>query len=467
MPGSLTNIFSYSAVNDSRPISNHSFSNELLESNSFTPQDVYDELSRYIIGQTEAKRAVSISLCNRIRRLKVPKPMQDEIIPKNILMIGPTGVGKTEIARRLAKLVNAPFVKVEATKFTEVGYVGRDVDSIIRDLVESSVEIVKKISKNKIKPLAQEAVNKRILDALVASDSVTDSTMEGFRKKIESGELDSMHIEIQLRESKSNSPTIDIPGLSGQVGVLSLSDMLGQMSPGNKPMVKKKVSVADAKQLLLEEEMENMIDMDLVKKDAIHNAQNNGVVFLDEIDKIVSTQNIQGKVNTDGVQRDLLPLLEGTTVNTKYGSIDTDHILFIASGAFHVSKPSDLLPELQGRLPVRVELNPIDFEAMVRILRDTESSILKQYCALMETEKVNLQFTHSAIDEIAKIAVEVNQGVEDIGARRLHTIMEKILELLSFEAHKHSESDFLIDVEYVQSRLSDILKKTDLLKFIV
>ena len=461
-----SDVFSYSAVLNAgcRSEDSNSFNFQSLE--SFTPQDIYDELTRFIVGQDEAKRSVAIALCNRMRRLKVPLPMRDEIIPKNMIMIGPTGVGKTEIARRLAKMVDAPFIKVEATKFTEVGYVGRDVDSIIRDLVEVAIEMTKKRARSKVKILATEAVYRRIVDALIAADSVSSTTVEEFKKKVQSGELDDVEIDIKMREIKNSSPMLDIPGMSGQVGVVGLSDMFGNMLSNNQNMVKKRLTISDAKKFLLDEEIENLIDMDVIKKDAIDSVENNGVVFLDEIDKIAINYS-HGKVNADGVQRDLLPLLEGTTVFTKHGSVNTDHILFIASGAFHISKPSDLLPELQGRLPVRVELNPLDLESMVRILRDTESSILKQYCSLLEAENVKLSFSHEAIYEIAKIAIDVNQEVEDIGARRLHTIMEKLLELVSFDAHKYRESGFLVDVNYVQERLSELLKKTDLLRFII
>ncbi|MBQ4875283.1 MAG: ATP-dependent protease ATPase subunit HslU [Rickettsiaceae bacterium H1] len=440
---------------------------------SFTPTEVVKALDRFIVGQDDAKRAVAIALRNRWRRSKVPQPLRDEIIPKNILMIGPTGVGKTEIARRLAKLSNAPFIKVEATKFTEIGYVGRDVDSIIRDLVEVAVDMVRRDMRSSVEKQAKKIARDRILDALVGADSQHKATRNNFAKKLDAGKLDNAEVSVNVRESASSSsmPMFDIPGMhGGQVGVMNVGDVIGKLFSGNKKTRKKKVKVKEAWNLLINDEMDKMLDEDQIIRDALDIVINNGIIFLDEIDKIAentATDSARGEVSRKGVQRDLLPLLEGTTVATKYGNVKTDHILFIASGAFHFAKPSDLLPELQGRLPIRVELSPLSKEAMISILQDTESSLLKQYSALLATEKVKLKFTGDGVKEIAEIAINLNNEVENIGARRLHTIMEKLLEEISFNASEKSGSSFTINEKYVKNVLNNILKKLDLSKFIL
>jgi ATP-dependent HslUV protease ATP-binding subunit HslU len=435
----------------------------------FTPRQIVDELNRYIVGQNDAKKAVAIALRNRYRRKLVESPLREEIVPKNILMIGPTGVGKTEVARRLAKLANAPFVKVEATKFTEVGYVGRDVDSIIRDLVEVAVKASKNESKKEVEEKAKSYAKNRVLKVLVG-EKATKATEEKFLKMLESGELNDKEIEIELLDSPSMSGTsFDIPG--GQVGMINLSEMLGKAMSGEKTKMVK-TNVEQALKSLVEEEFDKMIDEDKVVSKAIKAVENDGIVFIDEVDKICARSNNKASgsdVSREGVQRDLLPLVEGTAVATKYGTIKTDHILFIASGAFHATKPSDLLPELQGRFPIRVQLKPLTEEDLVRILREPEASLIKQYSALIGVENVKLNFTTDGISEIAKIAFRVNGEVENIGARRLHTMLEKILEEVSFGATEMKKGTVVaINKKYVSEHLGDLLsKKTDLSKFIL
>lgn len=436
---------------------------------SLTPREIVSELDRYIIGQDEAKKAVAIALRNRFRRMQVKEPMRDEIVPKNILMIGPTGVGKTEIARRLAKLANAPFIKIEATKFTEVGYVGRDVDSIIRDLMEQAVNLVKERMRKEVTAKAELNAEERVLDALVG-DEASDETRQKFRKKLREGELNDKEIEIAVQDAgNSGLPFFDIPGMpGGQMGMINLNDMLGKAMGGarTKP---KKMKVSEAYDILMAEESDKLIDQEKIVKEAINSVENDGIVFLDEIDKISARGEFKSgaEVSREGVQRDLLPLIEGTVISTKYGPVKTDHILFIASGAFHLSKPSDLLPELQGRLPIRVQLNPLSESDLVRILKEPESSLTRQYAAMMATEKVAIEFTDDGIEEIAKIAAEVNRNIEDIGARRLHTIMEKLLEEISFTAGDTAKNKISIDRKYVAEQLGELAKTSDLSRFIL
>jgi len=434
---------------------------------NFSPREIVSELDRFIIGQADAKRAVAVALRNRWRRQQLPEELRDEVLPKNILMIGPTGVGKTEISRRLAKLAEAPFIKVEATKFTEVGYVGRDVEQIVRDLVEMAIAMVRERKRREVKAKAELAAEERVLDALVGETASKD-TREKFRKKLREGDLDDKEIELQVKDTGGMSlPTFDIPGQPGaQMGMLNLNDMLGGLMGGKtKP---RRVTVSDSYDLLIAEESDKLLDEESVVADAIHSVENNGIVFLDEIDKITVRSDRQGAdVSREGVQRDLLPLIEGTTVSTKHGAVQTDHILFIASGAFHVAKPADLLPELQGRLPIRVELKPLTKEDFKRILTDTEASLIRQYTALMATEEVTLDFDATAIDAIADLAVQVNEGVENIGARRLHTIMEKLLEEVSFTASDRGGETIAIDAAYVNERVAELATNTDLSKFIL
>ena len=442
---------------------------EILDNVHLTPPKIVAELDRFIVGQEQAKKAVAIALRNRMRRKAVPKELRDEIVPKNILMIGPTGVGKTEIARRLAKLSEAPFIKVEATKFTEVGYVGRDVDSIIRDLADIAVNFLKNKSVEEVAKKAKENAIEKVLEVLVGATAGTE-TVQTFRKKLLAGKLDETEIEIKVSESSlSQVPSFDIPGMPGsQVGVINVSDMLGKAFGMGEKSKLRKLSVKDALKLLTSEESEKLIDNEKIVTSAIKLVEDGGIVFLDEIDKITSrSESKSGEVSREGVQRDLLPLIEGTSVSTKYGTIKTDHILFIASGAFHLSKPSDLLPELQGRLPIRVELKDLGKEEMVRILKEPETSLIVQYKALMKTENVELVFTDEAIDEIASLATHVNREIENIGARRLHTILEKLLEDISFNAASLGGSSINIDLDYVKKYLSELAKQPDLSKFIL
>ncbi|BDU60417.1 ATP-dependent protease ATPase subunit HslU [Candidatus Rickettsia kotlanii] len=435
-----------------------------------TPSQIVNELNRFIVGQEKAKKAVAIALRNRCRRKRVEGNLRNEIVPKNILMIGSTGVGKTEIARRLAKLTNSPFYKIEATKFTEVGYVGRDVESIIRDLVEIAVNTEKTLAKMKVDIHAREKAIERILDSLVGKTSSSE-TREKFKEKILNGELDDTEIEISVADTiPVGGGSFEIPGMPGaSMGVLNLGDMIGRALGSSKTKTKKML-VKDAMAIIIPEESEKLIDQEKIIQQAINLAENDGIVFIDEIDKIASTNSSGAKnaeISREGVQRDLLPLIEGTTVNTKYGPVKTDHILFIASGAFHIAKPSDLLPELQGRLPIRVELNSLTKDDMIKILLEPETSLIKQYSALIGTEDVRLEFAASAIEKIADYAITVNLEVEDIGARRLHTILENLLEDISFEASEMKGKNITIDDKFVENQLSKIITNLDLAKFVL
>ena len=433
---------------------------------SFTPREIVSELDRYIVGQKDAKRAVAIALRNRWRRLQLDDKLREEVLPKNILMIGPTGVGKTEISRRLAKLAGAPFLKVEATKFTEVGYVGRDVDSIVRDMVEVGIALLRESKRRDVQAKAQLNAEERVLDALVGQKA-TLATRDSFRKKLRAGELDDKEIEIEMTAGQSGMPMFEIPGMPGaQMGAISLGDIFGKAMGGRtKP---RKLSASEAHPLLVAEESDKLLDQDALVQEAIHSVENNGIVFLDEIDKISGREGLRGAdVSREGVQRDLLPLLEGTTVSTKYGPVKTDHVLFIASGAFHVAKPSDLLPELQGRLPIRVELNPLTRDDFRRILTETEASLIKQSIALMKTENVELVFTDDAIDAIADVAAEVNTSLENIGARRLQTVIERVLDEISFSATDRSGEKIVIDGAYVRAQVADLAKNADLSRYIL
>lgn len=432
----------------------------------YSPREIVSELDRYIVGQNAAKRAVAIALRNRWRRRRVEAPLSEEITPKNILMIGPTGVGKTEISRRLARLAGAPFIKVEATKFTEVGYVGRDVDSIIRDLVEIAIGLVREQKREDVKVAAATAAEDRVLDALVGP-SGGEASRERFRTMLRAGELDDREIELELREAPRGAPNFDIPGMPGsQMSMINISDMLGKAFQG--PRTTKRVKIKDAYEPLIAEESDNLVDDEALARDAVSLAENDGIVFLDEIDKIARGAERGGAdVSREGVQRDLLPLIEGATVATKHGPVKTDHILFIASGAFHLSKPSDLLPELQGRLPIRVELDALSRDDLRRILVEPEASLIKQYSALLKTEEIDLSFTDDAADALADAAAAVNAGVENIGARRLATIMETVLDDISFTATDRSGEAITIDAEYVESRLGEISRNADLSKYIL
>ena len=432
---------------------------------NYSPREIVSELDRHIVGQHDAKRAVAIALRNRWRRLRLEGAMREEVLPKNILMIGPTGCGKTEISRRLARLAGAPFLKVEATKFTEVGYVGRDVEQIIRDLLEIGIALVKDSKRKEVKARAELSAEERVLDALVGP-SASAATRDSFRKKLRAGELANKEIEIEVAAGSSGIPMFELPGMSGAIGAVNLGDIFGK-AMGQRTKTKK-VLVKDAYGPLVTEESDKLFDQEQIVDEAIHEVENNGIVFLDEIDKICGRENRGGAdVSREGVQRDLLPLIEGTSVSTKHGAVKTDHILFIASGAFHVSKPSDLLPELQGRLPIRVELSPLKEEDFRRILTETEASLVKQSIALMATEGVTLVFKPDAIDEIAKVAVKVNSTVENIGARRLQTVMERILDDVSFTAPDRDGETLEIDGEYVRKSIGDLAKNADLSRFIL
>ena len=434
---------------------------------SFTPREIVSELDRFIVGQKTAKRAVAIALRNRWRRQQIKGSLKDEVLPKNILMIGPTGVGKTEIARRLAKLADAPFIKVEATKFTEVGYVGRDVEQIIRDLVETSINQTKIQMGKEVRAHAEKNAEERILDVLVAKTS-SASTRESFRQKLRSGKLNDSEVEIPVASNTSfNLPTMDIPGMPGsQMGMINLGDVFGKSF--SSPKKNKKMTVEESHAYLLQEETDKLLDNDKIINKALENVEQNGIVFIDEIDKITSrTEKVGADVSREGVQRDLLPLIEGTTVSTKHGVVKTDYILFITSGAFHTSKPSDMLPELQGRLPIRVELESLSKDDFKLILTEPQNSLIKQYIGLLGTEKIELVFDNDGIDKIAELATEINQNVENIGARRLHTIMEKLLEDISYNASDMGPQKININTKYVEKYLGELIKSQDLSKFIL
>ena len=433
---------------------------------ALSPREIVSELDRYVIGQKQAKRAVAVALRNRWRRQALSDEMKDEVLPKNILMIGPTGVGKTEISRRLSKLAQAPFIKVEATRFTEVGYVGRDVEQIIRDLIEIAIAMEKEKKRKEVQAKAQLSAEEKVLDALVGKKASL-ATRESFRKRLRSGDLDNNQIEIEVNEVSSGMPSFEIPGMPGaNIGMVNIAEMLGKsMGPKGK---KKKMLVQESYEILIAQESDKMIEQDKIIKEAKDSMENNGIVFLDEIDKVSArADRVGGDVSREGVQRDLLPLIEGTTVNTKYGPVKTDHILFIASGAFQLAKPSDLLPELQGRLPIRVELDALTEEDFKRILKEPDNSLIKQYKALLKTEGVDLDFSDNGIDMLAKLSTEVNSTVENIGARRLHTIIEKVLDEISFTASDKAGQKIKIDKDYVKKNLGDLVKDTDLSKFIL
>jgi ATP-dependent HslUV protease ATP-binding subunit HslU len=433
---------------------------------AFSPREIVSELDRFIVGQNDAKRSVAIALRNRWRRQQLDDEMRDEVLPKNILMIGPTGVGKTEIARRLARLANAPFIKVEATKFTEVGYVGRDVEQIVRDLVETAIHMARERQRKSVVAKAELAAEDRVLDALVG-DNASEGTRQTFRKKLREGELDDREIELDVVDHSGGMPSFEIPGMPGaQMSMLNLNDMLGKaFGQRTKP---RKMTVAESYEILIGDEADKLLDEEAIVKESIEAVEQNGIVFLDEIDKICAQSDRHGAdVSREGVQRDLLPLIEGTTVSTKYGPVKTDFVLFVASGAFHQAKPSDLLPELQGRLPIRVELQALTEADFGRILREPENSLIRQYTALMATEEVNLEFDEAAIDMLAKLAAEINQNVENIGARRLHTVLERLLEEISFTATDRAGETIRITAEDVHERVEELAKNADLSKFIL
>lgn len=442
--------------------------NDMPDVPTFTPREIVSELDRYIIGQNDAKKAVAVALRNRWRRQQLDPALQEEVYPKNILMIGPTGVGKTEIARRLAKLAQAPFIKVEATKFTEVGYVGRDVESIIRDLVDTSIHLTREKMRKEVKAQAEVYAEERVLDALVGQ-SATESTRESFRNKLRSGDLADKEIEIEVQDNGNAMPSFDVPGMPGaSMSMINLNDMFGKAFGGRTK--KKKLSVADSYDVLVSEESDKLLDEDKIISSATDLVEQNGIVFIDEIDKITMRSDAGGRsgdVSREGVQRDLLPLIEGTTVTTKHGPVKTDHILFVASGAFHYAKPSDLLAELQGRLPIRVELRALTEEDFKRILKEPEANLPRQYRELMATEDVTLVFEDDAIDELARLATEINDKVENIGARRLHTVMERLLEEISFDANDKAGETITISADYVREKVTDLVDKGDLSKFIL
>ena len=431
-----------------------------------TPREIVSELDRFIIGQNDAKRAVAVALRNRWRRKQLGDDLRDEVYPKNILMIGPTGVGKTEISRRLAKLAHAPFIKVEATKFTEVGYVGRDVEQIIRDLVDSAITMTREAMREEVKANARDAAEERVIEAIAGEDA-RDATREMFRKKLKSGELDNTVIELEVADTSNPMPMFDIPGQPGQsMGMMNLGDLFGKAMGGRT--TRRKMTVAESYELLVGEEADKLLDDDIVTRKALSEVQENGIVFLDEIDKVCARKNASGAdVSREGVQRDLLPLIEGTTVSTKHGPVKTDHILFIASGAFHVAKPSDLLPELQGRLPIRVELRALTEEDFVRILTETDNALTRQYTALMATEEVTVEFTKNGIAALAKIAADVNQSVENIGARRLYTVIERVFEELSFTAPDRAGEAVKVDAEFVEKNLGELSRSMDVSRYVL
>jgi ATP-dependent HslUV protease ATP-binding subunit HslU len=434
---------------------------------AFSPREIVSELDRFIVGQTAAKRAVAIALRNRWRRQQLTPEIREEVQPKNILMIGPTGVGKTEIARRLARLAEAPFLKVEATKFTEVGYVGRDVEQIVRDLVEIAITMVREKMRREVQAKAELAAEERVLDALTAGETVRDESRQKLRKLLREGHLDDKEISFEMKDSGGGLPTFDIPGMPGaQMGMINLNDMLGKAMGGRTKT--RTMTVKESYEILVSEEADNLLDDEVVVRNAIEAVEQNGIVFLDEIDKICARSERHGAdVSREGVQRDLLPLIEGTTVSTKHGPVKTDFILFVASGAFHLAKPSDLLPELQGRLPIRVELTALTRDDFRRILTEPEASLVKQYTALLGTEDVTLEFTDDAIDALADLTVDINTSVENIGARRLHTVMERLLDEISFTASDRTGETLTIDAGYVRERVGDLAKDADLSKFIL
>ena len=441
--------------------------NKSSKVSALSPREIVSELDRYVIGQKDAKKAVAVALRNRWRRQALTDEMRDEVLPKNILMIGPTGVGKTEISRRLSKLAQAPFIKVEATRFTEVGYVGRDVEQIVRDLIEIAIAMERERKRKEVKAKAELKAEEKVLDALVGNKASV-ATRESFRKRLRNGDLDENEIEIEVQDSTSGIQSFEIPGMpGGNVGMVNLGDILGK-SMGNKKGRKRKMTVKESHGILIAQESDKMIEEDKIIKEAKKATEENGIVFLDEIDKVSArSDRVGGDVSREGVQRDLLPLIEGTTVSTKHGPIKTDHILFIASGAFQLAKPSDLLPELQGRLPIRVELNALNEDDFKRILREPDNSLIKQYKALLKTEDVNLEFSDDGIEMLAKISAEVNSSVENIGARRLHTIIEKVLDEISFNATDKAGETITVDKKFVQENLGNLVKDTDLSKFIL